>query len=202
MRRPIHAAINWTYSGSYTGNTAGNTIAVISNSGGVTATAQAYSNTNDGTSGTSNTALGSTDRITAATYKLETAYLASYGTNGLGVNNQDGTNSTTNGDDGDLAGTVPEHAIDNNQRYDSVLFSFTNKVDLTSMTTGYVNCTGTSCTPDSDFTVWYYSGLGTPTLSGNTYASPGAGWTLLGSYDGGATPGQRRLPIPTIPVTG
>ncbi len=46
-----------------------------------------------------------------------------------------------------------------------------------------------SCTPDSDFTVWYYSGLGTPTLSGNTYASLGAGWNLLGSYDGASSPG-------------
>ena len=42
-----HAAINWTYGGNSTSGTPGNTIA--STAGGVTATAQAWSNTNNGT---------------------------------------------------------------------------------------------------------------------------------------------------------
>lgn len=174
------AAINWTYSGNSTSAVPGNTVS--STAGGVTATAQAWANTNDGISGTSSAALGSTSASTAASYKLETAYLGVY-SGGLGVNNQDGTTSTTYGDKGDLASTAPEHAIDNNQRYDSVLFSFTNKVNLTQMTTGYVS-------GDSDFTVWYYSGLGAPSLAGTTYGALGAGWNLLGSYNGGGSPGS------------
>ncbi|MGA7178345.1 MAG: exosortase-dependent surface protein XDP1 [Thiobacillaceae bacterium] len=174
-----HAVINWTYGGSSTSSTPGNT--VTSTAGGVTATAQAWSNTNDGTPND----VGSGSAATAASYKLETAYLGVY-SGGLGVNNQDGTSiGSATGDAGDLAGTAPEHAIDNNQRYDSVLFSFSGAaVNLTSMTTGYVS-------GDSDFTVWYYTGSGNPslTLANGTYGNLGAGWNLLGSYNGGSTPG-------------
>jgi hypothetical protein len=174
------AAISWTYGGSFNPASPGNT--VTSTAGGVTATASAWANTNDGTpdpsaGNPSAASLGSPSGITAANYTLETAYLGVY-SGGLGVNNRDGINATAaNGDLGDLASTAPEHAIDNNQRYDSVLFSFTNAVNLTAMTTGYVST-------DSDFTVWYYAGLGTPTLTGNTYGALGAGWHLLGSYNG------------------
>lgn len=139
------AATSWTFttgSNSATGTEWGNTRGPDSGTG---VTAQAWSSTG----GTNNTT-------------LETAYLAVYGSNGLGVNNRDGASSGTCGtgagtvDCGDLLSTVPEHAIDNNQRYDSVLFSFTNKINLNSVTLGYPPSSST--TLDSDLTILAYTG--------------------------------------------
>ncbi len=176
------AAINWAYGGATNeSSTVGNTVA--SSAGGVTATGQAWANTNDGTSGSSNAALGSNTLAGSASYKLETAYLNIY-SGGLVVKNQDTSTTSLYGDLND--GVSPEHAIDNNQRYDSVLFSFTKAVNLTAMTTGYVST-------DSDFTVWYYAGLGAPSLTGKTYGALGAGWILLGSNNGGSTPGTTSI---------
>jgi hypothetical protein len=128
---------------------------------------------------------GSTSNTT-----LETAYLAVYGSNGLGVNNRDGAASGTCGtgagtvDCGDLLSTVPEHAIDNNQRYDSVLFSFTNKVSLNSVTLGYPPSSST--TLDSDLTILAYTGSNasydpTTAFSGQTYQAlvSTGNWTFI-----------------------
>ena len=116
---------------------------------------------------------------------LETAYLGVYGSNGIGVNNRDGVSSGT-GDVGDLVGTVPEHAMDNNQRYDSVLFSFNSKISLNNVTVGYPP--GSSTTLDSDLTILAYTGNNAsydPTaaggIGGQTYQQlvNSGGWSFI-----------------------
>jgi len=177
------AEITWTFN-SPTGdsNTLGNTVAKTVD--GVTATAKAWSNTNNGTSYTNtspittNAALGSdsstlAERTAESVYALETAYLNVYG-GGLGVKNQDASTNTTYGDEND--GTSPEHSTDNNQRYDSVLFSFTSAIDLNSVSLGWWS-------NDSDISVLRYDGDdpgSTSNLAGKTYAQLlTSGWNLV-----------------------
>lgn len=72
----------------------------------------------------------------------------------------------------------PEHSIDNNQRYDMVLLSFSAMVKLTQMKLGWFST-------DSDVTVMAYTGAGAPTLVGKTYsqlALANSGWSLIGNY--------------------
>ena len=108
--------------------------------GGITATASGWANT-----------VGSANTL------LDTAYITLNGSSGLGVRNNDCTgfaNCTGGGSDTN-EGISPEHAIDNNGRADSILFSFTDKVNLTSFAAGWVQT-------DSDFTVMAYTGAGSP----------------------------------------
>lgn len=131
--------------------------------------ATAWSNT----AGTSNTG-------------LESAFLSIWGASGLGVTNRDytGTGADLN------EGVSPEHSLDNNGRFDSVLLSFgSDKIALESVDFGWASATGGY---DTDFTVLYYDGTGTPNLAGQTYtgllgAASGAsgGWKLLSSYNAG-----------------
>ncbi len=154
------SAATWTFN-----NTITNT------QGGITATASAWSNTANGPSG-SNTV-------------LESAFLNTYGSNGLGVKNKD---YVTGGGDAN-EGVNPEHAIDNDQRRDSVLFSFSDKVNLSSTYFGWIS-------GDADFSVYAYTGSGsgpsalngapTPTLAcsrqaGNWSATTRAGWATTRS---------------------
>lgn len=131
--------------------------------------------------------------------QLESAYMDSwswtYGTAGfdLGVRNKD-WNAATNPDQNE--NLSPEHSIDNNERYDMVLFSFDTKVVLDQIKVGWVGCQGTGCTKDSDLTVLAYVG-GTglpsaPTLAGTTYGqlSSSTGWALVGHINGGSTDNQ------------
>jgi len=126
-----------------------------------TLTTTAYSNTNGSST-------------TPDTYKLETAYLSVY-SGGLGVTNRD----AGSGPGQDLnEGIDPEHSIDNNQRYDSVLLNFGAATRLTSLTIGWSY-------NDSDMTVLAYTGTGNPTsnLANLSYSQLTAnGWTLVGSY--------------------
>lgn len=152
-------------------------------SGGITATATAWANTNQ-TKVVNETTVGQATNSLA--YGLESAYLAYYSGGGYGVSNRDKTSSTsTVGDNSE--GVSPEHALDGEDRYDSILFNFsgaTNGVILSSITTGWVS-------GDSDISVWAYTG-GTSTstdLTGKTYNNLGAGWTLVGEYAGGSTSG-------------
>jgi hypothetical protein len=89
---------------------------------------------------------------------------------GLGVRNRD----RTNGDSGETS--TPQHAVDNTNRYDSVLFSFVSEVKLTELRIGYFS-------GDSDITVLAYLGGGAPSLTGTSYGSlTGLGWSLVGHY--------------------
>lgn len=98
-------------------------------------------------------------------------------TGGLGINNLDGcATGGTCGDPGDVASTAPEHALDNNQRNEMVLLSFSQAVKLTNAKFGWV---GT----DSDYTVMAYTGVGAPaSLTGKTWGALGAGWASIGNY--------------------
>jgi hypothetical protein len=130
----------------------------------------AYSNTN-GTSVANN----------AAAQTIEAAsWTPSWG----GIYNADryGTGADKDTSEGD----VPEHAIDNNQRYEMALISFANdvKVQLTELTISYQKY-------DSDFTVMAYTGSGNPTsIVGSAFSTNMAGWTVIGSYNGIESSGE------------
>ncbi|MGZ5089817.1 MAG: exosortase-dependent surface protein XDP1 [Burkholderiales bacterium] len=105
---------------------------------------------------------------------------------GWGINNLDGCSSPCSGDAGDLAGLAPEHAIDNEQRYEMALLNFTSsKVKLTGLQIGWSST-------DSDMTVMAYTGT-TPfamntNLVGRTYAElVSYGWTAIGNYANAST---------------
>ncbi len=139
--------------------------------GGITATASGWSNT-----------------VGSANVLLDSAYITLNGSSGLGVRNNDctGFSNCTGGTSGRDAneGVSPEHAIDNNGRVDSILFSFTDKVNLTSFSAGWVST-------DSDFTVLAYTGAGTPaSLANQSYAGLlSNGWSLIGNILAGASTG-------------
>lgn len=110
---------------------------------------------------------------------------------GLGINNLDGCFSGSTCDVGDLQGTQPEHAIDNNQRNEMVLLSFSKSVNLTGAKFGWIG-TDYSSSWDSDYTVLAYTGSGDPALGvGNktwdTVKNDSA-WVKIGNYaDGNKT---------------
>lgn len=139
--------------------------------GGITATASGWANT-----------------VGSANVLLDSAYITLNGSSGLGVRNNDcsGYANCTGGTTGrDLnEGISPEHAIDNNERVDSILYSFTKKVNLSSFSAGWVS-------GDSDFTVLAFTGTGDPaSLAGQSYAGLlSSGWSLIGNILGGTSTG-------------
>lgn len=143
--------------------------------GGITATASGWANT-----------------VNSANVLLDSAYITLNGSSGLGVRNNDcsGYANCTGGPSGRDAneGTNPEHAIDNNERVDSILFSFTEKVNLSSFSAGWVS-------GDSDFTVLAFTGTGDPAaLAGQSYAGLLAnGWSLIGNILGGTSTGAHNF---------
>lgn len=137
--------------------------------GGITATATGWSNT-----------------VGSANVLLDSAYITLNGSSGLGVRNNDcsGFANCTGGGSDVNEGLSPEHAIDNNGRTDSILFSFTDKVNLTSFSAGWVST-------DSDFSVLAYTGAGNPaSLAGQSYAGLlSNGWSLIGNFLAGSSTG-------------
>jgi len=139
--------------------------------GGITATASGWSNT-----------------VGSANILLDSAYITLNGSSGLGVRNNDctGYSNCTGGTTGrdTNEGVSPEHSNDNNGRVDSILFSFTDKVNLTSFSAGWVST-------DSDFTVLAYTGAGNPaSLANQSYAGLlSNGWSLIGNFLGGTSTG-------------
>lgn len=150
----------WTFN-----NTTSNT------QGGITATASGWANT-----------------VGSANVLLDSAYITLNGSSGLGVRNNDcsGYSNCTGGTTGrdTNEGVSPEHAIDNNQRVDSILFSFGSNVNLSSFNAGWVST-------DSDFTVMAYTGAGAPaSLAGQSYAGLlSNGWSLIGNILAGSSTG-------------
>jgi hypothetical protein len=120
---------------------------------GVTATASAYYINNN----------GSGSAFVSSTSKVQTATLGYNGANGLGVFSGGETGS-------------PQHAVDNKDRTDMVLFSFTGLVEL-----DYVNL-GWS-TGDADFSLLYYTKASLPAgVNSNTpYTIVGKTWDVLKS---------------------
>ena len=115
---------------------------------------------------------------------IEKAYLASY-SGGLGVTNRDGLSGGGDTNEGTIARTsVPGHTLDNEVRYDSMLFDFGagKAFQLKSVTVGWWQT-------DSDLTVLAYTGTGTPTFTGSSasqgYSSLlGSGWSVVKSSAG------------------
>jgi hypothetical protein len=174
---PAFAAISWTYTSCVNGG-AGATCAVTTS--GVTATAQAWSNTQNNATNT------------VYDYAMQTAYLRQY-SGGLGVTNQDGVVTATcpaSQDCAEADNLSPEHSVDNNQRYDSILYTFSDAIALSQVTIGWP-AAGTT-TLGTDITVLAYEGSGAPALSGQTFAGmSAAGWKLAGNYgDVAGLPGE------------
>lgn len=162
------------------------------------ATTWSFSNTNASATsslsrtsdGITVTATGWANTVGSANVALEQGYVASYAGGGVGVRNLD----ASNGDTGE--GTTPEHSVDSDQRYDSVLFSFSQAVSLSQVTIGWNN------NADSDLVVLAYTASQGPAdintiLKGQTYASlVSNGWTLtsklsnLGLNAAGSTTNQ------------
>jgi hypothetical protein len=164
------AATTWTLDTSATG--------VAGNNSSETATSTAWANTGSGTPVSSQ----------LLEQQTATTYFRSY-TGGLGINNLDGCAAPCTGDVGDLASLAPEHAIDNQQRYEMVLVSFgPAKVNVTGVTFGWI---GT----DSDYTILAYTGVVAPiSLAGQTWGALQTGWTAIGNY--------ANAPINTLLATG
>ncbi|GAB3267022.1 hypothetical protein GCM10027296_45390 [Chitinimonas naiadis] len=136
--------------------TAGVTIAGYANTGG----------TNNAANAANNGALQTIQSATTVWYN-----------GGLGVTNADVCPSGQTQYCDLNEGTSPEHAVDNEQRYDMLLLTFTSAVKLTDMLLGWWQT-------DSDVTVMAYTGAGTPTLTGKTYSqlAGAGGWTSIGNY--------------------
>jgi hypothetical protein len=115
----------------------------------------------------------------AASQKLIVEGAEAY-SGGVGIANSDGCASAPTGgicDVGDLIGTPPEHAIDNEGRYEMALLTFEDKVRLTSLQIGWSQT-------DSDMTVLAYTGAyKTPlelaaSLATSTWGTL-SGWTTV-----------------------
>jgi PEP-CTERM motif len=180
---------------------------VSSTDGGITSDAGAYANTL--TAGTNTNAL--------TTYgTIDTATIGTYGTNGLGIYNKDGVStstacrssstSTTTGDCGDVAPQSPEHAMDNNQRFEAMLFTFSSDVQVTHAQVGW----DLSGTRDSDLTVLRYTLGGSPVdgFKDKSFADLlDNGWELVGNYANAAVssavvPGQGDVALPGVIALG
>ncbi|MGQ5523286.1 exosortase-dependent surface protein XDP1 [Chitinimonas sp. PSY-7] len=149
LTAPAFAATTWTLGPT---PTSGMTVAGYANTGG----------TNNSTNAANNGALQT----------IQSATTTWYSGGGIGIKNAD---ACTSGSYCDLnEGVNPEHAIDNQQRYDMVLLSFTSAVMLTGVKLGWFS-------NDSDITVMAYTGAGIPTLVGKKYTEL-AGWASIGNY--------------------
>jgi hypothetical protein len=193
-----HAAINWNLT-SPSGSTAGVNISNAATSSTTTyrstfevgntmtasgsgasapsVTASAWGNTGNGTWG-SGTNIGREQtgaNTNSDAYTLQSAYLANYGASyGLGVKNRDATTTSSYGDLSE--GVSPEHAVDNNQRNDMVLFSFGAAVNLTQVILGWSQ----QC---ADITVLAYQSAAPLALDGLKYSTlDNNGWTVIGHY--------------------
>jgi hypothetical protein len=181
---PALAEIKWTFKFSDQGCTTsscpggfGNTRNASSVSGTPlplpatnTVTARAWADTvgkNDGTAG--NPVSGN----------IESAYLSTW-SGGLGVQTRDGVTLPGSPSGGGLQdgveGASPEHAMDNNERYEAIQFSFDYKVTLTGVEIGWSNT-------DSDIFVMAFTGVGPAIVEGLTFSQLASnGWTLVGNY--------------------
>ncbi len=113
---------------------------------------------------------------------------------GLGIKNQDRylrpDNTILDADEG----SVPEHAVDYNERLEIVLIDTHMLFNITSVEIGWIDWNGPGG-GDSDFTLFAFDPLlGAPTLTGlEAYSgNPGGqnltenGWEIIGSYDADA----------------
>jgi hypothetical protein len=113
--------------------------------------------------------------------------------------------TTADANEGTSATVAPEHGVDNDGRYDVVLFGFTEgmtptALNLTQVQLGYFP-------NDSDITVLAYTGGGSPadlaTSGTTTYAALTStlGWTLVGHYSDVASLPSDTVNLNTSPQT-
>ena len=128
-------------------------------------------NTGDPT-GTAITATASawTTATTNISSGLQSAQLDQY--SGLGVRSQSND------------GGSPQHAVDADGQKESVLFSFNQSIALTKVYMSWVGGSylgnGNYATPDADFSLLRYTGMGGPSLTGQSYTDLlSNGWELV-----------------------
>ncbi|MDY0011563.1 MAG: exosortase-dependent surface protein XDP1 [Rhodocyclaceae bacterium] len=113
----------------------------------------------------------------AAGGSIQQAYVSTWGSSGLGAKNDDAYSS---GADKDVnEGTSPEHAIDNDGRFDMVMLDFgSSLIQLTSVTIGWSQF-------GADISVLAFTGTGSPNLSSlsNWGSLTTNGWTVVGNYE-------------------
>lgn len=180
---PVLGATSWTLTGT---PTAGVTIGAYANTGGIDDTAGVASN-------------AATQTIEAATWNssyggIKNADAPGTQATGLAGATCEGRTYTSGGNTywssskcDQIEGDNPEHAIDNEQRYDMALLTFTSSVKLTDVTIGWPS--GTSGY-DTDITVMAYTGPNpfnatgaNSELVGLTYDQLiGKGWANVGNY--------------------
>jgi hypothetical protein len=186
MAANVSASTTWTLAAS--GSPAGSNN-VGDNSPSTTATATGWANTNG--SGTDpNLYL-----LQQQTYNSNTAstHIWAY-PGGLGINNLNGCTLTGTppsciGDAGDIYRDAPEHAIDNNERYEMVLLQFSKQVRLDTINIGWVQPANGNPPGDTDITVMAYLPDGTVgqpvtpvSLTGLQWSGLSAGWKTIGNY--------------------
>lgn len=173
---PASAAVQWTFdttappspppcasAGSSWGNTV-NCNATSSPSTSPTLSAKAWSDTN----------------TSAGSNLLETGYVNVFG-GGLGVTNRgDSARSTDPGEGGIGSSTPPEHSMDSQGRYDSILLTFSRPVTMTGAVIGWSST-------DSDISLLAYTGPTVAsidsTLNNKMYSQlTTQGWSLVGHY--------------------
>jgi hypothetical protein len=143
---------------------------LVTGAGCTTTGGSAYNNVRDcpavDATGWSNTANSNT--------RLDSARVVVY-SGGLGLTNKDGPTGPGDGlDSNERDSEAPEHAIDNDQRKDSMLLTFTESVKLTHVQLGYRY-------NDSDITVLAFTGGSCGgSVAGQTYSGlTSCGWTLV-----------------------
>lgn len=148
----VFADTTWTMNGT-----------LSTTAGGVTVTAAGWANT-----------AGSVAAVDTYNLEVQTGRLTMY-SGGIGINNLDACGTQAYCDVSE--GNAPEHAVDNNERYEMLLLSFGGgaKVNLTGVNVGWVG-------DDSDMTVLAYIGTGTPTVTGKTWSTLGSDWAVIGNY--------------------
>jgi hypothetical protein len=152
------ADIKWDYASPSCSGTA----TCTASAGGINAIASGWADTANASGSAS-----------AGSGYLQDAYIYSYGTSGLGIKNRDAYTNPVQ-DTGESG--PPEHSVDNNGRYDSLLIRFDQAIKLTKVQLGWWQA-------DSDITVLRYAGQNAPTLAGQTYAGLlSLGWQLVGHY--------------------
>lgn len=184
----VYAATTWVLNTSSSG--------VAGNDSSVTATATGWADTGSG-SGSSRAIEEQTAPDNFVRYQSTDPNTDVTTVYGLGINNLDGCSTTgcsTTGDYGDIRNNQPEHAIDNQGRYEMVLVSFGDKlVNLTSVNFGWTGTTDYS--KDSDYTVMAFQGdAGNQSIDGSTWSSlSSSGWSLIGHYADATTNENRSL---------
>ena len=115
----------------------------------------------------------------AGDFAIENAYLAFWGSSGVGVVNRNTAGSDppeSSSTSPTPSSTSPEHSVDNNGRYDMVLLTFDQAISLTGVDIGWSQT-------DSDITVLAFdSAAPLDSLVGQRYGALQAGWQLVGHY--------------------